>query len=594
MDFHRLFDLPGYQSLRYPNPRALNWRDRGRWASFSVDDCQEMANRVSAALLQLGIGRGDRLGMVSRAGSPHWLFLDLGMQQIGAVSVPIHSAVLEDELKYILRHAGVKACFAGEAPVFDFLEKIRSEIPSMQSVWMIGPYPGRPSAQDFLREPSAEALHEVQRLASIIREEDLATIIYTSGTTGSPKGVMLSHRNIVSNIKSIMALLPINFEKKVISYLPITHIFERMVVYTYLAAGATIFFAESTERLWVNLREVRPHYFTAVPLVLERFYRQLAQEIRKAPPLQQKIGQWALQLAKNYRETRSAPFYKFQLVLADMLVFRKWRKALGGEIEGIAVGAAALPPELGKIFSAAGIAVREGYGLTETSPIVAFNRFEPGGVRFGTVGIPIPGVEVRIHAPNENGEGEILVRGPNVMIGYFQDETTTRKVLDPEGWLHTGDLGKVVHKRFLQISGRQNEVFKTSAGKFIVPSALERILKTSPLIDQVIVLGAGRPTLGALIIPDFQYLENWCISNGVHWTAPAYMVLNLKVQRLFEQELENLNTLLPSFEQIGAFHLLPEPWSESSGELTPTLKIRRRFVEEKYQREISDMFRPKK
>lgn len=594
MDFHRLFDLPGYQYMRYPNPNALNWRYRGRWISFSIEACQDMANRVSAALLQQGIRRGDRLGIVSRAGSPHWLFLDLGMQQIGAVSVPIHSAVLEDELKYILQHAGVKACFAGEAPIFDFLEKIRPEIPSMQALWMIGPDPERPSAEEFLTAPSSEALEEVQFLASKIAEEDLATIIYTSGTTGSPKGVMLSHRNMVSNIKSIMALLPVNFEKKVISYLPITHIFERMVVYTYLTAGAAIYFAESSERLWINLREVRPHYFTAVPLVLERFYRHLTQEMRKAPTLKRKIGQWALQLAKNYREAKPGILYKLQLLLADALVFSKWRQALGGQIEGIAVGAAALPPELGRIFSAAGIAVREGYGLTETSPIVAFNRFEPGGVRFGTVGIPIPGVEVRIHTPNETGEGEILVRGPNVMMGYFQDEATTRKVLDAEGWLHTGDIGKIVHKRFLQISGRQNEVFKTSAGKFIVPSALERILKTSPFIDQIIVLGAGRPVLGTLIVPDFPYLETWCTTNGVHWTAPAYMVLNLKVQRLFEKELENLNTLLPSFEQIGAFHLLPEPWNETSGELTPTLKIRRRFIEEKYQREISAMFLPKK
>ncbi len=594
MDFHRLFDLPGYQYMRYPNPSALNWRYRGRWVSFSIEACQDMANRVSAALLQRGIRPGDRLGIVSRAGSPHWLFLDLGMQQIGAVSVPVHSAVLEDELKYILQHAGVKACFAGEAPIFDFLEKIRPEIPSMQAIWMVGPDPERPSTEEFLTAPSSEALEEVQLLASKIAEGDLATIIYTSGTTGSPKGVMLSHRNMVSNIKSIMALLPINFEKKVISYLPITHIFERMVVYTYLAAGAAIYFAESSERLWINLREVRPHYFTAVPLVLERFYRHLSQEMRKAPPLQRKIGQWALQLAKNYREAKPGMLYKLQLLIADALVFSKWRQALGGQIEGIAVGAAALPPELGRIFSAAGIAVREGYGLTETSPIVAFNRFEPGGVRFGTVGIPIPGVEVRIHNPNETGEGEILVRGPNVMMGYFQDETTTRKVLDAEGWLHTGDIGKIVHKRFLQISGRQNEVFKTSAGKFIVPSALERILKTSPFIDQIIVLGAGRPVLGTLIVPDFPYLETWCTDNGVHWTAPAYMVLNLKVQRLFEKELENLNTLLPSFEQIGAFHLLPEPWNETSGELTPTLKIRRRFIEEKYQREISAMFLPKK
>ncbi|MFZ4426265.1 MAG: AMP-dependent synthetase/ligase [Saprospiraceae bacterium] len=594
MDFHRLFDLPAYQALRYPNPRALNWRFKGRWEGFTIGDCQEMADRVSATLLRQGCGPGAKIGMVSRAGSPHWLFLDLGIQQIGAVTVPVHSAVMEEELVYILRHAGVKICFAGEPSVFDFLTQVRAEIPTLGQVYMIGPDDQRPSSTLLLHSPAADERERVKSLAGAVSEADLATIIYTSGTTGSPKGVMLSHKNMVSNIKSIMALLPVNFEKRVISYLPITHIFERMVVYTYLAAGAAIYFAESTERLWMNLREVRPNYFTAVPLVLERFYRHLAQETQKAPLLKRKIGEWALRLASNYREPRPGMFYKAQLQLADALVFRKWRKALGGDIEGIAVGAAALAPELGKIFSAAGIKVREGYGLTETAPIVAFNRFEPGGVRFGTVGIPIPGVEVRIHNPDEQGEGEILVRGPNVMMGYFQDEGATQKVLDTDGWLWTGDIGQIVHKRFLKISGRKNEIFKTSAGKFIVPPVLERIIKTSPFVDQVIVLGANRPALGALIVPDFQQLEAWCQENNVHWTAPAYMVLNLKVQRLFENEFNRLNTLLPSFEQIGAFHLLHQPWGESSGELTPTMKIRRKFIEQKYQHEIRSLFQTKK
>lgn len=590
MDFHRLFDLLAYQAARYPNAQALNWRHKGRWESFSIVDCQEMADRASAAFLRAGISRGDHVAMISRGGSPHWMFADAGLQQIGAVAVPIHAAILPEELAYILEHAGVKACLAGELKSYQLLEQLQPGLPSLQYIWMTGPDETLPSIAGLSTELSPEERMQVRALAEQVSTHDLATIIYTSGTTGMPKGVMLSHFNMVSNIKSIIALMPINSEKRVLSYLPITHIFERMVVYTYVAAGASVYFAESTERLWMNLQEIKPHYFTAVPLVLDRFYRYLRQEMQKTGAVQRRIADWALSVAENYRETGNSLVSAFRLKMADLLVFRRWRKALGGNLEGIVAGAAALAPELGRVFSAAGIAVREGYGLTETSPVVSFNRFEPGGVRFGTVGIPVPGVEVRILDPNPEGDGEILVRGPNVMLGYYRDEAATRRVIDAEGWLHTGDIGRITHKRFLQISGRLNEAFKTSAGKFIVPQTLERLIKASPYIDQVVVLGANQPYLAALVVPDFNCLELWCQENGVHWTAPAYMVHNLKVRRLFEEEFGLLNARLPAFEQIKAFDLLPEPWNEASGELTPTMKIRRRFIAEKYQREIEALF----
>ncbi|MBK8879871.1 MAG: AMP-binding protein [Haliscomenobacter sp.] len=270
--------------------------------------------------------------------------------------------------------------------------------------------------------------------------------------------------------------------------------------------------------------------------------------------------------------------------------FSKMEKGNGGELEGIVVGAAALSPELGRLFAAAGIRIREGYGLTETSPVVAFNRFEPGGVRFGTVGIPVPGVEVRIAEPNETGEGEILVRGPNVMRGYYQDQASTEKVITADGWLHTGDLGKFVHKRFLQISGRKNDIFKTTSGKFVVPQVLEKDIRSSAFVDQVMVVGANKPFVAALIVPDFPILEQWCKNNGIHWTAPPYMVLNLRIQRLFESEIEKINLEIPKFEQIEAFKLLPDPWTETQGELTPTMKIRRKFIASKYQSEIEALF----
>ncbi len=541
-------------------------------------------------MLREGLEKGDRVAIVSRGGSPYWTFLDLGLQQIGVVVVPVHAAILPEELIYILQDAQVRACFTGSSALFDQVEQIRNQIHALEWVRMIHADPDRPDLPTLLGPLSPSEKTIVEELASSIEENDLATILYTSGTTGVPKGVMLSHRNLVSNIKSVVTLIPINCEKRTLSYLPLTHIFERMVVYTYLAAGASVYFLEGPDRLWEGLKEVRPHYFTAVPLVIERFYRFVLQEAQKKGGLTLKLVNWAIQIGRRYKEYRMEPLYRLQWLAAYRLVFRRWRKAMGGELEGIVVGAAALSPELGRLFAAAGIRVREGYGLTETSPVVAFNRFEPGGVRFGTVGIPVPGVEVRIAEPNEAGEGEILVRGPNVMRGYYRDTESTAKVITTDGWLRTGDIGKFVHKRFLQISGRKNDTFKTASGKFVVPQVLEGHIKSSAFVDQAMVVGSNKPFVAALIVPDFPILEQWCRDNGIHWTAPQYMVLNLRVQRLFEEEMEKINREIPKFEQIEAFKLLSNPWTETHGELTPTMKIRRKFIASKYQPEIDALF----
>jgi long-chain acyl-CoA synthetase len=590
MDFLRLIDLFPFQNHRYPNSRALNWKPGLEWEGFSTAECIEMVNRASAAMMREGLQKSDRVAILSRGGSPFWTFLDLGLQQIGVIVVPVHAAILPEELIFILQDAQVRACFAGNAALFEQVEQIRDQIPTLEWVRMIHSDPDRPDLPTLLDPVSSSEQTAIQELVSGIGEDDLATILYTSGTTGVPKGVMLSHRNLVSNIKAVITLIPINCEKRALSYLPLTHIFERMVVYTYLAAGASVYYLEGADRLWDGLKEVRPHYFTAVPLVIDRFYRFVLQEAQKKGGLTLKLIHWAIQIGKRYKEYRMEPWYRMQWLAASALVFRRWRKAMGGDLEGIVVGAAALSPELGRLFAAAGIRIREGYGLTETSPVVAFNRFEPGGVRFGTVGIPLPGVEVRIAEPNETGEGEILVRGPNVMRGYYRDQASTEKVLTADGWLRTGDMGKFVHKRFLQISGRKNDTFKTTSGKFVVPQALEGHIRSSAFVDQVMVVGVNKPFVAALIVPDFPILEQWCRSNGIHWTAPPYMVLNLRVQQLFEAEIEKINLEIPKFEQIEAFKLLPAPWTETQGELTPTMKIRRKFIASKYQSEIEALF----
>jgi long-chain acyl-CoA synthetase len=401
-----------------------------------------------------------------------------------------------------------------------------------------------------------------------------------------PKGVMLTHNNIVSNIKSVLAIVPVDSTMIALSFLPLSHIFERTVCYLYQAAGTGIWFSDSMETLPQTLKEVRPHFFAAVPRVLERSYDRLKDERDKKGYLGQKIINWALALGERFPFAGgdAMPFtYRLQWMAANILVFRKWRKAMGGRLSGIVVGAAALQPRLGRLFSAAGVAVREGYGLTETSPVVAFNRFEPGGVHFGTVGIPAPGVDVRINAPDENGEGEVEVKGYNVMSGYLNLPEETREKFTEDGWLRTGDKGKFEYKRFLRITGRISEIFKTTAGKFVAPAFVEQQLRTSPFIEHALVYGLNQPTVSAIIVPDFAHLEHWCQANKVHWTAPEFMIINPKIEKLFREEMDKINeALLGQPERIKDFKLVSDTWTAENGMLTPSLKLRRTILMEKY------------
>jgi long-chain acyl-CoA synthetase len=406
---------------------------------------------------------------------------------------------------------------------------------------------------------------------------------------------MLTHRNIVSNVKSVLAIVPVGPDSATVSFLPMSHILERMVCFTYQAAGAPIWFADSMERLPKTLLEVRPHFFTAVPRVLERMHERLLEERNRSGRLKKKILDWAIALGERfpYAGGHAMPVdYRLKRWLADLLVFRHWRQRMGGRVRYIAVGAAALQPRLGRLFSAARIDVREGYGLTETSPVIAFNRFEPGGVHFGTVGIPAPGVEVRIaQERDEEGNGEVEVRGPNVTSGYLHLPEESAERYTPDGWFRTGDLGRFEFKRFLKITGRKSEVFKTTTGKFVAPSFVEQQLSASDYISQAMVVGLNRAFVGALIVPDFHQLEAWCKENKVHWTAPQFMVLNPKVEKFFRQEIEKINEdRLGTIEKIRVFHLLFEPWTPENGLLTPTLKVRREVLANRYGGEIEKMF----
>lgn len=602
MDFTRLFEILEYQQKRYPQEVALAGREQGEWRSWNTARLLAERDRLSAGLLHLGLHKGDRVGMMVHCGSPQWAIADVAMLQVGIIPVPIHSTARPDEIAYIVRDAGLRGCFVSNQ---DMLGRIEAAGVGMEFVFSFenqvnseGVTSSRPATKSWdilLREPDEHDLGKIQYLRDGIGENDLATLLYTSGTTGQPKGVMLTHANIISNVKSVLAIVPVGPEVIAVSFLPLSHIYERMVTYVYQAAGTPVWYADAVENLPRILPEVRPQIITAVPRILERMYERLMEERNRSGTLKRKIMDWAIALGERFPysgERAMPPDYFFKRLLADLLVFRHWRKRMGGRIRYIAVGSAALQPRLGRLFSAARIDVREGYGLTETSPVIAFNRFEPGGVHFGTVGIPAPGIEVRIADPDDQGEGEIETRGPNVMAGYYNqpDETAARFTAD--GWFKTGDLGRFEFKRFLKITGRKSEIFKTTTGKFVAPAFVEQQLIRSPFISQAMAVGLNRPFVGALIVPNFVILEGWCKEHNVHWTSPQFMVLNPKVEKLFRQEIGRINEeRLGAIDKVRAFHLLHEPWTSENGLLTPTLKLRREVLTKQFGEEIEKIFR---
>lgn len=591
MDFRRLFDILAYQSQRFPQRKALSIREGAGWQHYSTSDCEREAARISAGWLQLGLKRGDRVAILAERASPRWLLLDIGLMQAGFVPVPMHSSSSQEELRYILRDAAVKYVVAATREALERVLPLQGELPALQGFFCMQDLPDHPGWAQLLLEPAPAHQEQLQVLRAAIHEDDLATIVYTSGTAGEPKGVMLSHKNIVSNIKAILSLIPLGRRDRVISFLPPSHIFERMVNYTYLASGAAIYYSRQAEETRFLMRELRPHYFTAVPRLLERAYDEILERIGCLPLPLKWLGRWAVRIGEQYRLRHPGNLlYRFQLMLARLLVFWQWRKLLGGRIKGVVVGAAALQPRLARLFSAAGIPVREGYGMTETSPVIAFNRFEPGGTRFGTVGIPIPGLSLRIAAPPGEEEGEIQVKGPNIMMGYYNKPEATAAAMTGDGWLRTGDRGRIVHKRFLQITGREKDLFKTSNGKYIAPEEIEALLKATPYLEACLVVGSQQPFPVALVLPQFGLLEQWCKEEQVHWTAPQFMVHNHKVIAFLREEVTKVNADLPAYKQIGNIHLLHEAWTAEAGELTPTLKPRRELIVEKFQKEIDKLY----
>lgn len=587
-----LYEILDFQATRYPQKVALACRKGKNWRTYSTTHCLDLRDKTSALLLELGLQPGDKAAIFSRGGNPWWVILDAAMLQLGIIVVPIHAAYTPEELEFVLQDSAAKMCFVENDVLLEKIRHLRPSCPALQDVFLLEKGFGGKNLEEIVLAYQHNGEADFSTYRHAIKENDLATIKYTSGTTGAPKGVMLSHRNIMSNIKATLSLVPINYTKRFLSFLPMSHVFERMVCYTNLVAGVSIYFADDLHGLEDDFREVEPQFFSCVPLILEKMYERLEDQARDSGLLKRKIINWALVAGKKYRvEERNSLLRNVKKSMVDWLVYRNWRKALGGKIEGIICGAAPLQPDLARLFSSAGLPVREGYGLTETSPVISFNRFEPGGYRFGTVGLPLTGVEVKIDQPNQDGIGEIKVKGPNVMLGYYKQPAATEAVLDKDGWLSTGDLGGWKDRKFLQITDRKKDIFKISDGKYIAPAKLETLLKSSPYIEQALVYGYQRPNVIALIVPDFKNLQRWCRDNNIHWTAPQFMVINPKVEQHFEQVISDLNQQLTRHERIENFHLAFEPWTPEDGSITGTLKPKRRILEERFAKEIDELYK---
>lgn len=587
MDIQRLFDIPRLQLKRYPQAVALAAKRGDGWDSISSKDLVDRIDRVSLGLLQAGIEAGDRLAILS-SNRPEWNLVDLGAQQIGAITVPVYPRVSRDTYRFILQQVQARLLFVEDEHLLEKAGPVVEEADSLEAVYSFEPAAG---ARDWQEVPRSGEETDRQRLAArrdAVEPEDLATIIYTSGTTGKPKGVMLSHHNIASNVAACRPLLPIREGQRALSFLPLNHVFERMIVYLYLAAGVSVYYAESVDAISENLQEVRPHAFTTVPRLLEKVYERIVSEGRKLPLHRRGIFFWALGLTRNFRLHGRSRLYDLQRKLADRLVFQKWREALGETVEAIISGGAALNPRLARIFTAAGIPVLEGYGLTETSPVLAVNRLEPDGRKFGTVGRPIEGVEIEIA-----DDGEILCRGPNVTRGYYENPEATEEALDPEGWFHTGDIGELDADGFLRVTDRKKSVFKTSGGEYVAPGPIQNRLKESFLIEHALVIGEDRKMVTALIAPDFENLRTWCREHAVEYeqsAGPEGMVAQDAVRARYEELIEEKNESLDHTEQIKKFRLIPDEWSAEGGELTPTMKVRRELVLSRYEGLVEEMY----
>ncbi len=574
----RLFDIPYYQQEHFPLEKALISKYKGEWVATSTTEYIRKANTLSRALLKLNVKANDKIAVISMTNRTEWNIVDIAVLQLGAQNVPIYPTISEEDYAYILDHSEAQYCFVSCTEVLEKVKSIKGQVPSLKEIYSFDEIDGCKHWTELLSlGEDTSYQEEVEMRKNAVKPEDLATLIYTSGTTGRPKGVMLSHNNIVSNVIASQPRIPLGLGSSALSFLPVCHIFERMVLYLYQYCSISVYFAEGLDKISENLKEVKPNVMTVVPRLLEKVYDNIINKGTELTGIKRTLFFWAVNLGLKYEPYgANGWWYEQKLAIARKLIFSKWKEGLGGNLETMTSGSAALQTRLSRIFSAAGIPVMEGYGLTETSPVISVSCEKNHGWKIGAVGQILDGIEIKIAA-----DGEILCKGPNVMMGYYKDTEKTKEVMTND-YFHTGDIGEIDSDGFLWITDRKKEMFKTSGGKYVAPQLLENRLKQSRFIEQVMVVGEGEKMPAALIQPNFEFVAEWAKRHKKTLATPAEIVRDEDLLARMQEEVDAANEQFAKWEKVKAFKLTPEAWTVEGGQLTPTMKLKRKIIKEKY------------
>jgi long-chain acyl-CoA synthetase len=586
MENIKLFELAERYHKLFQKEDMIATQQDGVMRKYSTHEYIETTNNIGYGLLNIGVQKNDKICIIS-ANRPEWSLVDMGINKIGAVNVGIYPNITRNEYKYIINDCGAKIVFIGSKDIYNNIQGLENEIECLEHIFSFDEIKGVRNWLELIEKgvvnPKADKMKEIQ---STINEEDLFTLIYTSGTTGNPKGVMLNHKNVISQITTLKERLPIGIDDRAISFLPLCHVFERMIEYFYMFKGVSIYYARSLETLGDDLKIIQPTIMPTVPRLLEKVYDKIIAKGSELSGIKKKLFFWAVELGlKHEYNGVNGIWYEFKLSIANKIIFKKWREAVGGRIRFIVSGASALQERIARIFTAAQMPILEGYGLSETSPVISVNLAHTNDAHYGTVGTIIPGVEVKlVHEEGmKEGEGEITVKGPNVMMGYYNKPEETKKVIDENGWFHTGDIGRLIKGKYLKITDRKKEIFKTSGGKYIAPQVMENKFKESRLIEQIIVIGENEKHPAALIMPAEEGVKFWCKKHNILFTNIKEIILDKKVLEKYEKEIEHYNSFFSAYERVKKFQLVGEPWSVDGGELTATMKLRRKNILSKYK-----------
>ena len=586
MEVKRTFDILDRLKTNAPKADILAAKENKEWKKYSVDDFVSNANMVSAALLHLGLQPGENIALMS-ANMPRWNFIDYGSQQVAMPNCPIYPTINNDDLKYILNHCQAKIIFISDKAIYAKLKSLEAELTHLKHIYALAPIDGVKSYTEFIELGRANYNQQkIDVIKNSIHEDHILTILYTSGTTGQPKGVMLSHKNLISNVLICQNIAAFSTKWRALSFLPLNHVYERFLNTLYLFHGVSIYYAESFESIGDNCRELHPQIFVAVPRVLERVLDRISSAGEKLGGIKKRIFDWSMRLAERYELYGNSLWYELQRKIADKLVYSKWRAAVGGQIVAIVSGGAALNPRLERIFYCAGLNLLQGYGLTETCVVVSVNRFERDRRMFGTVGLPVENSEVKI----AEEDGEILFRGPSLMLGYYKNADATAEAIDKDGWFHTGDIGTLVDGKFLKITDRKKEIFKNSSGKYISPVAIENRLKECKYIEQCMVIGEGQKYVSAIIVPEFSVFKGYCQANQIEWKDREQMLHHDALKKIINDHIKKVNVQLAPFEQIKRAQFINAEWGVETGEITPKLSLRRKTIYEKNKEVIAKIF----